>query len=286
MKTKGTNMNMMSKIKHSDRPGFELVTVTPSLAESWLTANTLNRKINGRFVRMFAADMAKGRWPVTGDAIKFGPDGRLLDGQKRLSACIASGCSFQTYVAYGIHPDAQDVMDTGQARSSGDVLAIHGLKNTVNVASAYKLLLNERDENVNIGGNASRTNSEIMEAMEKHPKLPLYIPQPGQLPKGVSMSVVGYVNYVGSVLLRDPDTAKSMMQVLTTGVPRYEGCPMHRYREYLIRHREQIGGSVVRQQRIWMTFHAWNLFRDGEAIKQIRLLADRVPIKGLDLKKL
>src|SRR5437667_9012867 len=73
--------------------------------------NKGNRPSKPNKVQQFAADMASSRWGVTGDTIKFGTDGRLLDGQNMLSAGVRSGESFRTHVIFGIDPALFGRMD-------------------------------------------------------------------------------------------------------------------------------------------------------------------------------
>ncbi|MFZ3234888.1 MAG: hypothetical protein WA417_12690 [Stellaceae bacterium] len=89
-------------------------------------------------VQQFAADMAKSRWGLTGDTIKFGTDGRLLDGQNRLSAAVRSGKSFQTHVVFGIDPDLFGRMDIGKPRNPADILHIAGFKYASTLAAAIR----------------------------------------------------------------------------------------------------------------------------------------------------
>lgn len=68
--------------------------------------------------------MASGNWRYTGEGIKFGPDGTLLDGQTRLRAIVLSGVTITMPVWRGIDPDAQLVMDSGRPRSNSDALSM------------------------------------------------------------------------------------------------------------------------------------------------------------------
>src|SRR5216684_5104576 len=101
-------MKAMSEIeKHlKDPPETSVVIeVDPKTAEHILAErNKGNRPPKPNKVHQFSADMTRSRWGLTGDTIKFGTDGRLLDGQNRLSAGVRSGKSFRTHVVFGIDP--------------------------------------------------------------------------------------------------------------------------------------------------------------------------------------
>ena len=72
-------------------PTFTIDTVTPAIATRWLGLNTNNRHPRITDVRALAADMRGGRWQQNSETIKFGTDGRLIDGQHRLMAIELSG---------------------------------------------------------------------------------------------------------------------------------------------------------------------------------------------------
>jgi hypothetical protein len=107
----------------------ELISVSPALAARWLERNESNRTVREGRVNALAEAMRRGEFVVTGDTIKFAPDGRLLDGQHRLWAVLESGVTVQMLVAYNIAPEAQVVMDTGAARKFADTLKWKGEKN-------------------------------------------------------------------------------------------------------------------------------------------------------------
>jgi hypothetical protein len=65
---------------------------------------------------------------LTGDTLKFGTNGDLLDGQNRLRACITSGIPMQTRVVFGIDPVAFKYLDTGTVHTSGDTFKVAGVR--------------------------------------------------------------------------------------------------------------------------------------------------------------
>lgn len=118
---------------------WEFTVVTPEIAAEWLKANTANRKISAKSKSQYARDMASGNWRVTGDPIRFDINGKLIDGQHRLKACVDSGVNFTTAVLYGLQPSDQIVIDTVRPRSAHDVLAMYGYKGTSLTAAMCRL---------------------------------------------------------------------------------------------------------------------------------------------------
>jgi hypothetical protein len=100
--------------------------------------NKGNRPPKPNKVQQFAADIERGRWGLTGDTIKFGTDGRLLDGQNRLAASVRTGKTFRTHVVFGIDPELFGRMDVGKPRNPADVLHIAGFKYASTLAAAIR----------------------------------------------------------------------------------------------------------------------------------------------------
>lgn len=116
---------------------FELITVSPEIARQWLDTNAdNNRNISPQLVKKLAADIIRDKWRLTGEVIKFDSEGRLIDGQHRLSAVIASKKTVQMHVVRDLPPETMYVIDTGKSRSAGDALKIAGLNGFSNDAAA------------------------------------------------------------------------------------------------------------------------------------------------------
>lgn len=98
-------------------------TITPEIAKTMLGENVNNRRISRDNVNLFAREIRNGEWRFNGEAIKFGKDGRLLDGQHRLLAVIAADKPLTTLVIRGLEDETQQTMDSGKTRTLGDVLA-------------------------------------------------------------------------------------------------------------------------------------------------------------------
>lgn len=124
-------------------PGFtaEFTVVTPDLARQWLGLNEGNRNLRHSKIAAFTRDILADRWIVTGEAIKFDWNGRLIDGQNRCHAIIRAGKPVTVLVVRGLDPDSQKIMDTGAKRSAGDALQMSGHHRNPNVLAATIRLL-------------------------------------------------------------------------------------------------------------------------------------------------
>lgn len=58
----------------------KIVYVTPDMASTWLARNLNNRPVSEAHVQVLTGRMRRNEWKLNGEAIKFTPDGYLLDG--------------------------------------------------------------------------------------------------------------------------------------------------------------------------------------------------------------
>jgi hypothetical protein len=114
---------------------FEIMTVTPEMAQEWLKKNIPNNRSLGP-AKGYTIDMKGGKWKLTHQAIAFSESGFLIDGQNRLTAIAKAGLAVQMAVAFDCPNDSFDVLDIGKGRTLGDALKIRGIANAKNAAAA------------------------------------------------------------------------------------------------------------------------------------------------------
>jgi hypothetical protein len=107
-----------NRITHS------VMNVTPEMAGEWLRLGAPNRHLSKKMVKIYASDMASGRWEYNGQDIIFDNLGHLIDGQHRLHAVIESGKPVLMGVKRGLSQDVFSTIDSGKSRSSSDVIGL------------------------------------------------------------------------------------------------------------------------------------------------------------------
>lgn len=152
-------------------PTAVVVDVTPDVARVWLRNNTHNRRLRERAVQDYARDMAAGHWNLNGEAIKFAADGTVLDGQHRLRAVVAADVTVQMLVVVGLDPAAQETMDTGRKRTTGDVMGLRGEHNAHTLAAILRRVWAWRQGDYKFAGNYAATNRECAQLLAEHPEL-------------------------------------------------------------------------------------------------------------------
>lgn len=119
-----------------------LVTISPEEAADMLEkSNSHNRHLRESVVYNYARQMQEGRWKYNGDTICISSDGRLIDGQHRLWACVVSDVPLETVIVRDLDMDTQDTKDSGLARTHADVLSLRGEKHAATRSSLAKNLL-------------------------------------------------------------------------------------------------------------------------------------------------
>jgi hypothetical protein len=102
----------------------ETVVVTPKIALEWLEGNTHNRKLREHRVKLYAKDMAEGRWMFSHQGIAFNEEGTMVDGQHRLWAILESNTAVTLMVSKGVPMSAQMIIDDHLGRSAVDALRL------------------------------------------------------------------------------------------------------------------------------------------------------------------
>jgi hypothetical protein len=156
---------------------FEQLTVTPDLAQDWLTThNTSNRPLNKLAVERYASDMAAGRWALNGTTIVFDVSGTLVDGQHRLAAVVSAQVTIDALVVRGVPQGSFATIDVGKLRTVSDSLkAAHvlpvdtkGLGAMVSMlGQAVRMILSYQDHKTLVS-KAKIGNVEILDYQREH----------------------------------------------------------------------------------------------------------------------
>ncbi|WP_408951458.1 hypothetical protein [Lysobacter sp. Hz 25] len=238
------------------------VLITPVLASTWLRRNEANRKLRQRAVAQYVNDIQRGAWKPTGETIKFSTTGRLLDGQHRLAAIVASGVAVRMCVATGLDNSAFDVIDTGRSRTGADVLVIEGvgLRESTIVSAAMPLILNYQRGLVP----HSRTrypNQELIETWNTQATIRRSSQFVAKLPRRVMPiphSKALFLHW--AFCQRDIAAADEFIERLFTGEHLGKSEPLYHFRQRLLQLRME-GQSIPDTVVLHAGIKAWNATR-------------------------
>lgn len=259
---------------------IEIVQVTPSQAEIWLATNaTNNRRLRKNLVRRYATDMIKNEWQLTGEAIKIDIAGRLIDGQHRLSAVVASKKTVSMAVVTGLPEEVIQVLDTGAARSGADAVSISGLttananaiaalaRKIIAYTSGHPDVFNK--ERIKLKGE-SITNREIVAFCKKND-----LTAHAQFAARMMYSQVNKVFSTGEwaflhwqLSQKSLPDAESFLTRLATLQDLSETHPIRTLFDKLVKSKIALSGK----QRMMATITAWNAVRTNQPLEHIRLI--------------
>jgi len=149
---------------------YKEVLITPDMAKTFLANNPNNRKIKNYRLQKYCNSIKNGEWTLSPQPISFSKEGKLLDGQHRLTAIVLTGIPTKMVVAYDVSDDA--VFDKGAERTTGDSLYMRGLIDKkisshgyIAIVKAYfTLLLNKDPSDEEIAKFINEYEDEILDA--------------------------------------------------------------------------------------------------------------------------
>ena len=192
------------------------MTITPARAAELLAANSTNRPVSKAVVRGFAEAMRRGEWMVTHQGIAFDTRGVLVDGQHRLAAIIEADRPVELTVFTDVGEGTFDVLDIGKRRTAADVLAIEGEKSSTMLAAMVRAvwLYENRPELNWSGGAAGVSNHQIVDTLDRHPRLRDYV--------GLGERIAGATGMIKSAPARVPSGRPTHADLTS----RYDGIMM------------------------------------------------------------
>ncbi len=248
------------------------VTVTQAQAAHWLERNTHNRTVSDDVVMRYARDMKEGRWVENGETIKLATDGTILDGQHRLYAVLEAAVPVKMLVVSNLPVAVQDTVDTGKARSFGDVLAIHGTAYSSAVAGGarwWHWYLNERARH---SEPRMYSHGELSATVEKQtPWLPEAVQTMYGSTKAIKLARPSILAFVFSGAWRtDAERAMAWLTALDNGVGLTARNPAFTLRERLIAF-SQAKARVPNIIVATFVLKSWNVYSKGGSYSHYKM---------------
>lgn len=248
---------------------FEVMNITPHLANEFLKRNKTNRPLSRSWVYELRNRIVCGQWQYNGETIKFDENGDLIDGQHRLSAVLLSDRPIKSAVIRKLPHIAFETIDDGKKRGASDVLSIYGEKNYTSLASLLRLIHLYENNNKTLPkrrGN-SLPNQEAIKILNKHPE--------ARQSATFAASYVGRFKYATKTTVSfchwlfykiSPKDTDRFFDALATGVGLEKGSPVLLLRDKFI---YNYGARARLDNTDWCHFViiTWNLFRRGKLVK-------------------
>lgn len=243
-------------------------TITPEIAKTMLGENVNNRRISRDNVNLFAREIRNGEWRFNGEAIKFGKDGRLLDGEP-----------LTTLVIRGLEDETQQTMDSGKTRTLGDVLTLRGEKNSTQLASLARAvyLADQLGMEAAAQNDLKPTRGEIISFIDQTPQLAdvLAASRAFRSQSGDMLTSSMFASLWWTFAHIDTDAANRFFMSLTSGANLQADDPILILRNTLMAQPHKAGRST-RDNRVRiaaLTIKAWNKWRKGKPLRQLKFSA-------------
>tara|TARA_R110002012_G_scaffold103399_1_gene243336 strand:- start:17 stop:835 length:819 start_codon:yes stop_codon:yes gene_type:complete len=250
-------------------------TLDPEQCRQLLQWNTNNRKLSRRKVEEYRRDIADGKWEVNGEAISIDLNGKLLNGQHRLTAALEANQPITTVVVRGLSPEVVHTIDTGKKRTYSDWLGMNNVPHASGVAATMKVLANLAFGQSKI---RSITHSEMDHILARHPGIVESAARTNKIfPKMATSIAAGH--YIIKHLGYPETTAENLLHVWKSGQATYVNDAMVFVREYLIRHQHnELRVSIDFRRRLFNT--GLEKFIQGNGMMNARLNGKGLSITG------
>lgn len=256
---------------------FDIVEVTPEVAEQWLGVNHGNRNQRNRAIAAYSRDILNDTWLITGESIKFDWDGKLIDGQHRLEAVIATGKSIRTLVVWNLDPRVQSVLDTNAKRTAADALRFSGVEaDQKDIASVARVAVAYESGKIRtaldtMGGNVL-TNTEVIEWYSQNEDVQQAIAFAKRIVRPLGTTTAG-LGYAALVLIRIDGQAaidffSSAAELRTNG----NGDPRKAMLDAFTKIRSD-RRTPTPAESLAIIFRSWNAWRQNKSLSIIRSTA-------------
>ena len=259
-------------------PVAKWVRVTPDLATKWLESNTNNRTVRDSHVLRLAADMKAGKWKGrNGEAIRFDSEGRLVDGQHRLWACLEANTTFETLLITNLDATAYSTIGVGRPKSFCDFLGpMHHEKNTIMLASLCRLVYYWQNGLLPMMKDSRQapTISALEQVLRDHPNMRESANRAASMPdtrKLLTSSYVALIHYAGTLEGKNA-TVESFLERLGNGLGLFDTDPIFHLRKFLLSQRGPTAGNrrAGQQHVLALVIKAWNATKKDQKMLALR----------------
>jgi hypothetical protein len=169
------NAEDVQEILESRQAGVCRAILLPEAASLLLTQfNANNRGIKRHQREFIKVQVQENRFLYNGETIVIGDNRQVMNGQHRLSACVAADMPIEVLIVFGVPSKVFVTIDQGSRRNGADVLTIKGQQNCSCLAAALRQIDNYFHDCIGQPHASGRTvdrhdNAKSLELLEKYP---------------------------------------------------------------------------------------------------------------------
>jgi len=242
--------------------------ITPEVADQYLsTTNWGNRPIRRKHVESLARQMSMGMWKMNGEPIQFASNGRLLNGQHRLTAVLLAKTPVRMMVVRGLEEDTFSTLDQGAKRSASDTLSGAGIVQATKVAAAVRLIITWNQ--LLPTRNNTISKNEMLDFVRQHPEIQQIVSKIDTARPPVSMSALSAVGWMATASGEYADKWSEFLAKLSSGAELEKGSPILALRNVTLNLRR--GSSLNVDTWFGLISTAWNDFVAGRTRRSMRV---------------
>ncbi len=253
---------------------YNVTQVSPEMAEAFLLRNPKNRSVNLNRVLDYANQMKCGLWVFNGAPIVFDINEVLLDGQHRLYAVCEAKVTIPFLIVSGADPKVIETIDTGRARSAGDLLHMQDVKNFNIVAAAASFLWRMWWD---IDHRTFCSNENTLGIVKRFPKLVTWSSHVGGKPATIPPSLFAATLVYFDEIAQNSSLANKLLFGLTKGEGLAAGDPiLHLRNRCLV---ERTKGSKYTSLDYWaLLLSAIDALEEGKDITKLFPRERKTPV--------
>lgn len=252
------------RIAKGKREGFhaEKAELTPVLAEILICRNPDNRPRKSSNLQILIRSIKDGDYEFNGEPIIISDTGDMNDGQHRCIGVLEAGRSIETVFVFGVSRSSRLTVDTGTARTSGDLFAMNKIPYH-NQASAVASILwqLERHGRPATGSGYRPTKPQVRQTFQEHPEIidsVKAVPSKGAALCG-GLTTLALCHYL--IAKKNKEGADHFIKTLVTGHMIATNDPISICRERLHADYRERDERFRLGEKIELIFNAWNAHR-------------------------
>lgn len=251
--------------------------ISPQMAEELLGTTAINRAVSRARVLQFANSMRSAKWQLNGETIIVSETGRLLDGQHRLFAVMQFGSPVQMTIVYGAKDNVFETIDTGRARTAGDILGMEGFEHP-KLSAATAALIWRMYHNLGIGDPCDPWAT--CRILERYPAIQKWAGAVNGLSSRAVLpgsSFLAALTYLEDVAVK-PLATQRFFDAITKGAGLDEGSPHLALRNRMLNMRA--AGNIMNATTCWAPVaRTLTAIESGELLNRISIEKSHAQIK-------
>lgn len=247
--------------------------ITPSNAQQQLDNGSRNRPLSEFRAQKLAAEIQAGRFRENGESVIFDPQGRLLDGQHRLRACVLANKPITTYCVFGIPNSYFASLDQGKIRGGGDLAALMDFSNYNTVAALARIAIRYADGTFGKTGRESVVSAETLAIYMKHNRTNLEsaVGAVAKYTAGIrKITPLPHPAFVYYANLPDEDgRAMEFVESIATGAGLGKNDVRLMFRQRML---DLVGQkhTLTQEHKLALLIKTWNAYRAGTKVGVLR----------------